>query len=226
LSPTRLAGNSSRKLPARTSSTSWHSAGEALCTDTARGRLLVVAIATIFVPLPRRVGPTAKLPFWRSRKWHPRMPRLGSTDRAHGGAAPVAATPVPASHSVPIAGTGAGRSGKADIFRAVHATAPRCPTPRAHHAGRRVCRAMDDHAYRAGVAAAAPAPPVPTVHRSDPSGDASGNRRSAERLQNAFKAALIQPVKIVASMATVQGCGSVFIQPSSSQRVAPIWPSW
>src|SRR5437667_11749056 len=24
----------------------------------------------------------------------------------------------------------------------------------------------------------------------------------------------------------VQGCGSVFIQPSSSQRVAPIWPSW
>jgi len=102
LSPTRRAGNSSRKLPARTSSTSWHSAGEALCTDTARGRLLVVAIATIFVPLPRRVGPTAKPPFWRSRKWHPRMPRLGSTDRAHGGAAPVAAAPVPASHSVPI----------------------------------------------------------------------------------------------------------------------------
>src|SRR5437588_12445593 len=29
-----------------------------------------------------------------------------------------------------------------------------------------------------------------------------------------------------ASIATVQGCGSVFIQPSSSQRVAPIWPSW
>jgi hypothetical protein len=27
-------------------------------------------------------------PFLRSRKWHPRMPRLGSTDRAHGGAAP------------------------------------------------------------------------------------------------------------------------------------------
>ena len=43
------------KLPARTSSTSWHSAGEALWTDTARGRLLSAAIATIFVPLPRRV---------------------------------------------------------------------------------------------------------------------------------------------------------------------------
>lgn len=121
------AGRWSRKLPARTYSTSWHSAGEALCTDTARGRLLVVAIATIFVPLPRRVGPTAKPPFWRSRKWHPRMPRLGSTDRAHGGAAPVAAAPVPASHSVPIAGTGGGRSGKADIFRAVHANCAPVP---------------------------------------------------------------------------------------------------
>jgi len=190
LSPTRRAGNSSRKLPARTSSTSWHSAGEALCTDTARGRLLVAAIATIFVPLPRRVGPTAKPPFWRSRKWHPRMPRLGSTDRARGGAAPGAAAPVPASHSVPIAGTGGDRSGKADIFRAVHATVPRCPTPRAHHAGRRVCRAMDDHAYRRGVAAAAPAPPLPTVHRSDPNGHASAqseiSRASPECLQSGF----------------------------------------
>ena len=51
------------KLPARTSSTSWHSADEALWTDTARGRLLSAATATIFVPLPRRVGPTASPPF-------------------------------------------------------------------------------------------------------------------------------------------------------------------
>lgn len=36
------------------------SAGEALWTDTARGRLLSAATAMIFVPLPRRVGPTAK----------------------------------------------------------------------------------------------------------------------------------------------------------------------
>jgi len=53
----------SRKLPARTYSTSWHSAGEALSTDKARGRLLSAAIAMVFVPLPRRVGPTAKPPF-------------------------------------------------------------------------------------------------------------------------------------------------------------------
>ena len=134
--------------------------------------------------------PDCEAPFWRSRKWHPRMPRLGSTDRARGGPAPGAAAPVPASHSVPIAGTGGDRSGKADIFRAVHATAPRCPTPRAHHAGRRVCRAMDDHAYRRGVAAAAPAPPLPTVHRSDPNGHASAqseiSRASPECLQSGF----------------------------------------
>src|SRR5512135_2580499 len=70
----RRAGNSSRKLPARTSSTSRHSAGEALCTDTARGRLLAAAIATIFVPLPRRVGPTARPPFSaRERRIHERF---------------------------------------------------------------------------------------------------------------------------------------------------------
>src|SRR5258707_14822470 len=55
-----LSGSSSRKLPARTSSTSRQSAGEALWTETAGERLLSAAIATILVPLPRRVGPTAK----------------------------------------------------------------------------------------------------------------------------------------------------------------------
>jgi hypothetical protein len=49
------AGSSSRKLPAKTASTSWHSAGEALSTDTARGRLLSATTAMILVPLPRRV---------------------------------------------------------------------------------------------------------------------------------------------------------------------------
>jgi hypothetical protein len=79
------AGCSARKIPARTSSTSWHSPGEALSTDTARGRLLPAAIATIFVPLPRRVGPMAKSPFSRSRKSHPRMLPPDSACRVHAG---------------------------------------------------------------------------------------------------------------------------------------------
>src|SRR5512142_968945 len=186
----RRAGNSSRKLPARTSSTSWHWAGEALCTDTARGRLLAAAIATIFVPLPRRVGPTAKPPFWHSRRWHPRTPPPGSTGRAHASAAPVVAAPLPVFRSAPIAGIGGGRSGRADIFRAIHATAPRCPRPRAHRAGRRVCRATDDHACRLGAAAAAPAPPLPTARRSAPNGHASAHseisRASPECHQSCF----------------------------------------
>ena len=41
------------------------SCGEALCTLTARGRLWPSATATILVPLPRLVGPTAKPPFSR-----------------------------------------------------------------------------------------------------------------------------------------------------------------
>ena len=42
-----------------------------------RGRLLPAATATIFVPFPRRVGPTAKPPFSRSRRWHRRTPLQG-----------------------------------------------------------------------------------------------------------------------------------------------------
>jgi hypothetical protein len=181
------AGNSSRKLPARTSSTSWHSAGEALCTDTARGRLLAAAIATIFVPLPRRVGPTAKPPFWRSRRWHPRTPPPGLTGRAHARAAPVAAVPLPVCRFAPIVEIGGGRSGRADIFPAAHATAPQYPTPTAHHAGQRACRATDDRADRAAAAAAAPVPPLPTVRRSAPNVHASAIRRSTEHLQSATK---------------------------------------
>ena len=60
LSPIRRSGRRSRKLCPRTPSTSWLSCGEALSTLMARGRLLSAAIATIFVPLPRRVGPTAR----------------------------------------------------------------------------------------------------------------------------------------------------------------------
>src|SRR6185312_17053766 len=61
-----------QELPASASSTNWHTADEALSTATASGRLLPAAIAMIFVPLPRRVGPTAKPPFLRSRRLHPR----------------------------------------------------------------------------------------------------------------------------------------------------------
>jgi hypothetical protein len=168
-------GSSSRKLPARTSSTSWHSAGEALWTDTARGRLSPAAIATIFVPLPRRVGPTAKPPFWRSQRWHPRTPRPVSTARAHASAAPAAAAPLPVSRPAPIAGIGGGRSGRVDIFRAVPATAPRFPISTTQHGAQHGCRAMDGPACRLGAVVAAPVPRLPTVRRSVPNGLASAH---------------------------------------------------
>lgn len=189
MSPTRRAGNSSRKLPARTSSTSWHSAGEALCTDTARGRLLVAAIATIFVPLPRRVRPTAKPPFWRSRRSHRRTPRPSSTGRAHISAAPVAVMPPPASHFAPTAGIGGGRFGTVGISPAVRAIARRCPRPTTHHATRHVYRATDDRAHPADAAVAAPVPLISTVRRSAPTATHRHSRRSAERVQNATKMA-------------------------------------
>lgn len=66
------------EAPGKNLFASWHSAGEAPWTDTARGRLLSAAIATILVPLPGRVGPTAKPLFWRSQKWHRRTLRPNS----------------------------------------------------------------------------------------------------------------------------------------------------
>jgi 2OG-Fe(II) oxygenase superfamily len=75
----------SRKLSARTSFRGWHSADEALWTDKATGRLLPAATATIFVPLPRRVGPTAKPPFSRSRRLHPLTPHPDSACPAPAG---------------------------------------------------------------------------------------------------------------------------------------------
>jgi hypothetical protein len=106
-------GSSSRKLPARTSSTGWHSAGGALWTDTARGRLLPAATLTIFVRLPRRVGSTARPPFWRSRRLHPQAPL-----RAY--------------RCAPPAGTCGGRSGTADISPVNSRHCARWPLPRAH----------------------------------------------------------------------------------------------
>lgn len=178
------AGSSSRKLPARTSSTSWHSAGEALCTDTARGRLLPAAIATIFVPLPRRVGPTARPPFSHSQRWHPRTPRPDSTGRAHASGAPVAVVLLPVSRSAPRAGIGGGRSGRVDIFRAVPATAPRFPICTTQHGAQDECLAMDDPACRLGAVVAAPVPRLPcsSVSSQRPRIGAFGDQQSVSRV--------------------------------------------
>jgi len=142
-----LAGSWSRKLPARTSSTRLHSAGEALSTDTARGRLLSAAIAMILVPLPRRVGPTAKPPFWRLRRLHPRTLRPDSTCLAHASAAPAVSAPPPVCRFAPTAGICDGRSGRADTFPATRATAHLCPAPTAHRSIPRACHATAGHDY-------------------------------------------------------------------------------
>jgi hypothetical protein len=163
------AGSWSRKLPARTSSTSWHSAGEALWTDTARGRLLPAAIAMILVPLPRRVGPTAKPLFSRSRRLHPRTPLPGSACLAHTDAGPEVSAPPPASRCGSTAGIGDDRFGTGDTFQATRATALPCPEPRTLRSTPPVCHATDARGYPLAALRAAPAPLLPIVLRSTPS---------------------------------------------------------
>src|SRR5579859_210217 len=161
-------GSWSRKLAARTSSTSLHSAGEALSTDTARGRLLSAAIAMILVPLPRRVGPMAKPPFWRLRRLHRQTPHPDQACLARADAGPASVAPRPICHRAPRPGTGDGRSGREDTSRASQPTAHRCPKPIAHRSALPVCHATDGLGYPCAAEDARPAPTTPTVRLSVP----------------------------------------------------------
>src|SRR5579875_2318994 len=159
----RRAGRRSRKLPAKTSSTSWHSAGEALSTATARGRLLPAATTMILLPLPRR--PDREAPFWRSRRWHPRTLRPDSVGPARVIGCPGVAAPLPTCRCAPVAETVGGRSGTADIAPAAPAIARPFLAPTRLRSAPRAChaRGVPDHRYAA--VAAAPVPPRPTVPR-------------------------------------------------------------
>ena len=152
----------------QTYSTSWHSAGEALSTDTARGRLLPAAIAMIFVPLPRRVGPSAKPPFWRSRKWHQRTPLPSSAFLARAGAGQAVSAPAPVCRCAPTAESDDGMSDRADISPASPAIALRFPTPRALRSKQHECHATAGRDYPHAEPGGASAPLSPTVHPSVP----------------------------------------------------------
>jgi hypothetical protein len=165
LSPISRSGSSSRKLPASASSTSRHSAGEALSTETASGRLLPAAIGMIFVPLPRRVGPTAKPPFSRSRRLHPRTLLQDSAAPFPEGAGPAPVTRLPICRCAPTVGIDGGRSGMGDTVPVVPSIARPCPKPTAHRSARHACLATDVRDYPPVATAAVPLPPSPIVRR-------------------------------------------------------------
>jgi hypothetical protein len=164
------SGNSSRKHPARTASTSLHSAGEALSTVTARGRPSPEATATILVPLPRLVGPTAKPPFWRSRTSHPRTLPPDSACLVHAGGEQASATLRPTCLREPTAGSGDGRFDREDTCRAFPTTVRRCQVSRTRRAAPRVYRARDGHGYPRDAPDARLVPPTPIVRLSVPNG--------------------------------------------------------
>jgi hypothetical protein len=115
------------------------------------------------VPLPRRVGPTAKPPFWHSRKWHPRMLRPDSACHAHANAGPADEALRLACPREPTAESAGGRSGTEDTCPATPTSELRCPTPRTLHAKRREYRATDGHGCPYAALGATPAPLTPTV---------------------------------------------------------------
>src|SRR6185437_14968066 len=145
-------------------------------TDTARGRLLS-ATATIFVPLPRRVGPTARPLFSRSRRLYPRTPLPDSACLAHAEAAPAASAPPPACHRAPTAGTCDGRSGAADTSPAARAIAHPGPEPTTRHSAQHWYHATGALDYRHDAAVAAPAQLRPIVRRSTPSVPSSAHSK-------------------------------------------------
>ena len=121
------------------------------------------------MPLPRRVGPTARPLFWRSRRSHPRTPLPGSACPVHAAHAPAHAAPLPACPTAPTAGTAGGRSGTEDTFPAVRATARPCPAPTERRSTPLACHATDAHGCPRAAPAAAPVPPPSTVLRPTPS---------------------------------------------------------
>src|SRR5580704_6592182 len=81
---------------------------------------------------------------------------------------PVNAAPSPASRCVPTAENGDDKSGTADTYWVVHATAHPYPRSTARRLLQLVCPATDDRDHRPVVSAARPARFVPTEHRSVP----------------------------------------------------------
>src|ERR1700760_3614012 len=167
------AGSSSRKLPARTSSMSWHSLSEALWTLTARGRLLVAAIARVLVPLPRRVGPTAKPLFSRWQRGHQQRPLPDSVYRPHADVLPTDARLVPIGRFGPTVGSGDDRFEKVDICPATLAIGLRFPAPRELHSKLPAYHATGVPVCRNGARAATLAPTSPTARQLLPSVHAS-----------------------------------------------------
>jgi len=152
----------------------------------------------ILVPLPRRVGPTAKPLFSRSRRLHRRTPHPNSACPAHTDAAPEASAPPPASRCESTAGIGDGRSGTEGTSPADRATALRCPEPRTLRSAPRECHATVGHDY--------PIDALKTQHRLRhfplffgqlPASCHRRLRRYSEHLQNAPSHALKMFMRLV-----------------------------
>src|SRR5581483_1005583 len=122
-------------------------------------------MAMIFVPLPRRVGPTARPPFLRPRRWHRQRLRRHATGRAAPVRRRVGVEPVPACPPAPIAGSVDGRSGTADTWPAAPATALLFPAPTARRSTPLACRARVDRGHRGAVSALRLAPAASIAHR-------------------------------------------------------------
>jgi hypothetical protein len=141
-------------------------------------------MATILVPIAATGGPTAKPPFGRSRRWHPRQPLPDSACLAYAGVRPAVLKLLPACRCAPIAGS-RGRSATVGTCPGVHATALPCPAPKAHHStphayhatGGLDCPLAEPHATSARRSTTAP--------RSTPSvRPFARSRNHTEQLQN------------------------------------------
>lgn len=104
--------------------------------------------------------------------------------RGHADGAPAASAPLPDSRCAPIAGTGDGRSGRADISPATCAIARRCPAPKTPRSARPGFPATDARDGPRDARAAAPAPLQPIVHHSAPSVLSSAHAENSEQPQN------------------------------------------
>lgn len=147
--------------------------------------------------LARRVGPTARPPFLRSRRLHPRTPPRYSTSLARATAWPTASEPLPACPRESTAGTGDGRSGTEGISPATRATARPCPILIARRSKRLASHTADDRGGPAAAQAATPAPPRSTVLGSTPSVQSSALAETHRAPSECNKSALHKFMRLV-----------------------------
>lgn len=167
-SPSMFFGSRGAKQLSSVASTSLVSCGEALATCTATGTPFPSVTATILVPLPRFVLPTAEPPFSPRRRWHRWLLRLNPTSLGALNPRPEPAKSPRTDHPFAISENAGDRFDRGDNDPVDRATAPPCARSTTPHSRRVGHRGADVPFHLCAVVRQRLTSESPTDRRSGP----------------------------------------------------------